>query len=455
MCLGRLPGTRQFAGAGEAAGAESKRLVEQGMKYGAHNYHPLPVVLERGEGIFMWDVEGKKYYDFLSAYSAVNQGHCHPKIVKALTEQVQTLALTSRAFHNNAYAPFTKFMSDFFGYDKVLAMNSGVEAGETAIKLARKWAYEVKGVASNQAKVVMAQDNFWGRTLSACSSSTDPDCYNNFGPFMPGFVTIPYDDLAALEEEIKDPNTAAFYIEPIQGEAGVKVPSASYHTEAKKLCEKYNVLFIGDEIQTGLGRTGKMLCLEHSGVKPDILVLGKALSGGLYPVSAVLCNDEVMLTIQPGQHGSTYGGNPVACSVAVAALSVIRDEKLVENAAKLGEVFRTELAKKLEPLTWVTDIRGKGLLNAIEVDHDKVPNGVTAWQLCLNMRDAGLLAKQTHENIIRFAPPLVITETELHEAIDIIVGEFNKVEGKSEERAEPHHRPESYSDGGSAAHVRA
>jgi ornithine--oxo-acid transaminase len=402
--------------------------MDMGLKFGAHNYHPLPVVLERGEGIFMWDVEGKKYYDFLSAYSAVNQGHCHPTIVKALTEQVSTLALTSRAFHNNAYAPFTKFMHDFFGYDKVLAMNSGVEAGETAIKLCRKWAYNVKKVPENQAKVIFAEDNFWGRSIAACSSSTDPDCYTGFGPFTPGFPIVPYDDLPALEEQLKDPTCAGFYVEPIQGEAGVKVPSQGYLTEAKRLCEKYNVLFIGDEIQTGLGRTGKMLALEHSDVRPDILVLGKALSGGLYPVSAVLCDDEVMLGIQPGQHGSTYGGNPVACKVAMAALSVLRDEKLVENSAALGEVFRGVLGEKLGGLNWVTDIRGKGLLNAIVVDHDKVPGGTTAWQICLLLRDSGLLAKQTHENIIRFAPPLVISDKELREALGIITDVFLAVD---------------------------
>jgi len=426
--LGRLPTSRTFAGAGEASGPQSKKLIDMGMAHGAHNYSPLPVVLQKGEGIFMWDVEGKKYYDFLSAYSAVNQGHCHPKIVKALTEQVSTLALTSRAFHNNAYAPFTKFITEFFGYDKVLAMNSGVEAGETAIKLARKWAYTVKKVPKNQAKVVFANDNFWGRTIAACSSSTDPDCYTDFGPFTPGFETVPYDDLAALEEQLKDPNCAAFYIEPIQGEAGVKVPSAGYLPGAKKLCEKYNVLFIGDEIQTGLGRTGKMLCLEHSGVRPDVLILGKALSGGLYPVSAVLADDAVMLTIQAGQHGSTYGGNPVACHVATAALNVLRDEKLVDNAAALGEVFRSDLTQRLGPLKWVTDVRGKGLLNAIELDHDAVPKGVTAWDICMRLRDAGLLAKQTHENIIRFAPPLVISEAQLREALDIIVNTFSDVE---------------------------
>lgn len=429
--MARISRPRHFAGAGEATGPESQKLIDMGLKYGAHNYHPLPVVLARGEGIFMWDVEGKKYYDFLSAYSAVNQGHCHPKIVKALQEQVSTLALTSRAFHNDAYAPFTKFMNEYFGYDKVLAMNSGVEAGETAIKLARKWGYEVKKIPANEAKVVFAKDNFWGRSIAACSSSSDPDCYTNFGPFTPGFPMVAYDDLAALEEQLKDPTVAAFYVEPIQGEAGVKVPSANYHTEAKKLCEKYNVLFIGDEIQTGLGRTGKKLALEHWGVRPDILVLGKALSGGLYPVSAVLCDDEVMLTIQAGQHGSTYGGNPVACKVAMAALSVLRDEKLVENSANLGEVFRSELKQHLGGLAWVTDVRGKGLLNAIEVDHDKVPGGTTAWEICMRLRDAGLLAKQTHENIIRFAPPLVISKSELNEALDIIKSVFLTVQKQS------------------------
>jgi len=426
----RMPLARSFAGAGGATGPESQRLIDMGEKFGCHNYHPLPVVLNKGEGIFMWDVEGKKYYDFLSAYSAVNQGHCHPKILKALTEQVSTLALTSRAFHNNVYAPFTEFMTSYFGYDKVLAMNSGVEAGEAAVKICRKWGYEVKGIPSNEAKIIFAKDNFWGRSISACSSSSDPDCYTNFGPFVPGFPMVPYDDLSALEELLKDPTVAGFYVEPIQGEAGVKVPSANYHSEAKKLCEKYNVLFIGDEIQTGLGRTGKLLALEHFGVKPDILVLGKALSGGMYPVSAVLCNDEIMNVIKPGQHGSTYGGNPVACRIAMEALSVIKEENLVENSARMGEIFRSELKEKLGGLDWVTDIRGKGLLNAIVVDHSKVPGDTTAWQICLNLRDNGLLAKQTHENIIRFAPPLVITETQLREALDIITGTFMDVERK-------------------------
>lgn len=399
-----------------------------GLRYGAHNYHPLPVVLNRGEGIFVWDVEGKQYYDFLSAYSAVNQGHCHPKIVNALMEQASKLTLTSRAFHNNVYAPFTKFMTEYFKYDKVLAMNSGVEAGETACKLTRKWAYEVKKVPANQAKIIFAEGNFWGRTISAISTSTDPDSYDGFGPYTPGFPTVPYSDLAALEEQLKDPTVAGFYIEPIQGEAGVKVPSADYLFGAKKLCEKYNVLFIADEIQTGLGRTGKMLCVEHAGIRPDVLILGKALSGGIYPVSAVLCDDPVMLTIKPGQHGSTYGGNPVACAVAMAALNVLRDEKLPENAARLGEIFRGTLQERFGSFPWITDIRGMGLLNAIQVDHDKVPNNVTAWDICCRLKEKGLLAKQTHENIIRFAPPLVIKEEQLHEALEIITDVFMAVE---------------------------
>mmetsp|Transcript_3980 Transcript_3980/g.6452 ORF Transcript_3980/g.6452 Transcript_3980/m.6452 type:complete len:459 (+) Transcript_3980:95-1471(+) len=423
--MGRItPSLRQFASIDDARGPESKKLIQMGLDHGAHNYHPLPVVLDKGEGIFVWDVEGNKYFDFLSAYSAVNQGHCHPKIVKELQEQTATLALTSRAFHNSVYPHFTKFMTDIFGYDKVLAMNSGVEAGETAIKLARKWAYNVKKVPMNEAKIVMAHGNFWGRTLAACSSSTDPECYTGFGPFTPGFNIVPYGDLGYLEYQLQDPTVAAFYIEPIQGEAGVKVPTSGFLSGAKAICEKYNVLFIGDEIQTGLGRTGKMLCLEHSKVRPDILVLGKALSGGLYPVSAVLCDDEIMLQIQPGQHGSTYGGNPVACRVAMAALNVLIEEKLSENAAAMGDIFRSELKTHLGQLKWIRDIRGKGLLNAIEVDHDVVPGGTTAWDICLKMRDNGLLAKQTHENIIRFAPPLVINEAQMREALKIIIDTF-------------------------------
>lgn len=410
----------------------SQELIDMGDKYGAHNYHPLPVVLAKGEGIFMWDVEGKRYYDFLSAYSAVNQGHCHPKIVKALTDQMGTLALTSRAFHNNVYGPFAKFITEFFGYDKVLPMNSGVEAGETACKLCRKWAYLVKKVPANQAKIVFAEGNFWGRTIAAISTSTDPDCYEGFGPYCPGFPTVPYNDLEALEAQFKDPTVAGFYVEPIQGEAGVKIPDAGYLSGAKKLCEKYNVLFIADEIQTGLGRTGKMLCTEHSNVRPDVLILGKALSGGLFPVSAVLCDDAIMMTIKPGEHGSTYGGNPIACQVAVAALTVLKDENLPENAEKLGHIFRNELKDRIGKLPWVVEIRGMGLLNAIVVDHATVPGGVKAWDICLRLRDRGLLAKQTHEYIIRFAPPLVINEAELREAIGIIADTFLLVDSSGE-----------------------
>lgn len=407
--------------------AGSEELIKLENAFGAHNYHALPVVLCRGEGVFMWDAEERRYFDFLSAYSAVNQGHCHPAIVAALNDQASTLTLTSRAYHNNILPHFTKFITEMFGFDRVLPMNTGVEGGETACKLARKWAYTVKNVPDNQAKIVFAQGNFWGRTLAAISSSTDEDSYGGFGPYMPGFLTVPYDDLAALEKVLQDPTVAAFYIEPIQGEAGVKIPHENYLPGAKALCEKYNVLFIADEIQTGLGRTGKMLCCDHSGVKPDVLVLGKALSGGVYPVSAVLCNDEVMLTIKPGQHGSTYGGNPVGCKVAMKALEVLQDERLPENAERLGKVFRSELQKRIGGMSWVTDIRGKGLLNAVEVDH-RIAHYVSGWDICILLRDQGLLAKQTHDNIIRFAPPLVITEAQLHEAIDIIVGVFKELD---------------------------
>jgi len=406
----------------------SHDLISMGSDHGAHNYHPLPVVLDRGEGIFMWDVEGKRYYDFLSAYSAINQGHCHPKIIKALQEQVTTLALTSRAFHNNVYPKFTQFMTELFGYEKVLPMNTGVEAGETACKLCRKWAYKVKGVPKNEAKIVFAEGNFWGRTIAAVSTSTDPDCYEGFGPFCPGFPIVPYNNLSALEEQLKDPTVAGFYVEPIQGEAGVNVPSEGYISGAKALCEKYNVLFIADEIQTGIARTGKMLCTQHSGIRPDILILGKALSGGVYPVSAVLCDNQVMLTINPGEHGSTYGGNPVACKVAMAALEVVVEEKLAENAARLGEIFRSHIKKELGHLPWIDEVRGMGLLNAIEVNHAKVPNKRTGWEICLRLRDKGLLAKQTHENIIRFAPPLVIKEAELQEGLRIITETFLEVD---------------------------
>lgn len=420
-----------FCPRGDEVHAEAPRnsadYIEMGWEYGAHNYHPLPVVLSKGKGVQVWDVEGKKYFDFLSAYSAVNQGHSHPKILSALTQQAGQLALTSRAFHNNIYAPFTKYITELFGYDKVLPMNSGVEGGETACKLCRKWAYTVKGVPENQAKIIFASGNFWGRTLAALSSSTDPDCYEGFGPFMPGFLTIPYDDIGALEEALKDPTVAGFYIEPIQGEAGVKVPDEKYLPTAHKLCRENNVLFIADEIQTGLGRTGQLLCCDHVGVRPDVLILGKALSGGMYPVSAVLTDNEVMLSIEPGQHGSTYGGNPVACRVAMAALQVLLDEKLSENATKMGELFRDEAHKRLGDLAWVTDIRGKGLLNAIEVD-ERMAEHLTAWEICIRLRDAGLLAKQTHNNIIRFAPPLVINEDQIMDSMDIIEEVFKKAD---------------------------
>jgi ornithine--oxo-acid transaminase len=396
-------------------------------QYGAHNYHPLPVVLEKGEGVFVWDVEGKRYFDFLSAYSAVNQGHCHPKIINTLIEQAQKLTLTSRAFHNNILGEYEKFITEFFGYDKVLPMNTGVEGGETAIKLARKWAYEVKGVAENKAKIVFAENNFWGRTLAAISSSTDPSSYKNFGPFMTGYEIVPYNDLAALENAIKDPNTAAFMVEPIQGEAGVVVPDNGYLKGVSDLCKKHNVLFIADEVQTGLARTGKMLACDHENVKPDILVLGKALSGGVLPVSAVLTRNEVMMTIKPGEHGSTYGGNPLACKVAIASLEVLRDEKLSENAEYLGNILREELSKLITETKIIETVRGKGLLNAIVI---KESGKVNAWDICLKFAEHGLLAKPTHGNIIRFAPPLVINETQLMDCVEIIksvVLEFDKL----------------------------
>jgi len=388
-------------------------------KYGAHNYHPLPVVLERGEGIYLWDTDGKKYFDFLSAYSAVNQGHCHPHIIKALTEQAKTLTLTSRAFYNNVLGEYEKFMTEFFGYDKVLPMNTGVEGGETAIKLCRKWAYTKKGIAKNQAKILFANGNFWGRTISAVSTSDDPDSYGDFGPFTPGFELIPYNDLAALEKALEDPNVAGFMVEPIQGEAGVVVPDEGYLKKASELCKSKNVLFIADEVQTGVARTGKLICCEHEGVKPDILVLGKALSGGVFPVSAVLANDEIMMCLKPGEHGSTFGGNPLGCKVAIAALEVVRDEKLSERAESMGKIFRERISKIDSPL--IESYRGKGLLNAVIItpfDYEGVKK--TAMDVCLKLRDNGLLAKPTHDHIIRFAPPLVITEEELHTACDII-----------------------------------
>lgn len=385
-------------------------------KFGAHNYHPLPVVLERGEGIYVWDVEGKKYFDFLSAYSAVNQGHCHPKIVKALTDQAQVLCLTSRAFYNNTLGEYEEFVTKYFGYDKVLPMNTGAEGDETALKLCRKWAYVKKGVPENMAKIIVCDGNFHGRTITIVSMSTDPDSFGGFGPFTPGFVKIPYNDIAALERELQDPNVAGFLVEPIQGEAGVFVPDEGYLKKAYELCKAKNVLFIADEVQTGIARTGKLLACQHEGVRPDILILGKALSGGVLPVSAVLADDDIMLCIKPGEHGSTFGGFPLACKVAIAALEVVKDEKLAENAEKLGKIFREELGKVKSDM--IELVRGKGLLNAVVI---KPKNGKEAWDVCMALRDNGLLAKPTHGHIIRFAPPLVINEQQLREAIDIIV----------------------------------
>tara|TARA_B100001248_G_scaffold262456_1_gene258553 strand:+ start:3724 stop:4935 length:1212 start_codon:yes stop_codon:yes gene_type:complete len=393
----------------------SKYYINLEHEYGAHNYHPLPVVLARGEGVFVWDVEGNKYYDFLSAYSAVNQGHSHPKIIQALKEQADILTLTSRAFHNNTLGEYEKYITEYFGYEKVLPMNTGVEGGETANKLARKWGYMKKGIPNNKARIIFAKGNFWGRTLAAISSSDDPLSYEGFGPYMPGYDLIPYDDLDALEKEFKDPNVAAFMVEPIQGEAGVIVPSEGYLSGVRKLCDKYNVLFIADEVQTGIARTGKLLATDYEDARPDILVLGKALSGGVFPVSAVLADNEIMMCIKPGEHGSTYGGNPLANKVAVAALEVIKHERLAENALILGNILRDELKKISSDM--ITTVRGKGLLNAIVI---KPKNGKDAWDVCLKLRDNGLLAKPTHGDIIRFAPPLIITEKQLHECISII-----------------------------------
>jgi ornithine--oxo-acid transaminase len=384
--------------------------------YNAHNYHPLPVVIEKGEGVFVWDVEGKKYFDCLSAYSAVNQGHCHPRIIHALTEQASKLTLTSRAFHNNLLGEYAEFMCQYFGYDKILPMNTGVEGGETAIKLCRKWAYEVKGVEKNQAKIIFAANNFWGRTLAAISSSTDPKSYNNFGPYMPGFEIIPYNDLQALEAALKDKNTAGFMVEPIQGEAGVVVPDEGYLHKAYALCRKNNVLFIADEVQTGIARTGRLLACDYEDVKPDILILGKALGGGVFPVSAVLSRHEVMDTLKPGEHGSTFGGNPLACAVAMESLKVVKDEKLAENAYNMGVIFRERLSAIDSPI--VETVRGKGLLNAVVIK--PYAENKTAYDICLDLKANGLLAKQTHDHIIRFAPPLVITEEQVHKCCDII-----------------------------------
>ena len=393
----------------------SQYAIELEEKYGAHNYHPIPVVLTRGEGVYVWDVEGNRYYDFLSAYSAVNQGHCHPRIVRAMIDQASRLTLTSRAFHNDVLGEYEAYMTKLFGYDKLLPMNTGVEGGETAIKLARRWGYDVKGIEKNKAKIIFVEGNFWGRTLSAISTSTDPSSYSGFGPFMPGFELIPYNDLPALEKALKDPHVAGFMLEPIQGEAGVIVPDDGYLKKAFDLCQANRVLFIADEVQTGIARTGKMLACDHEGVRPDILILGKALSGGVMPVSAVFADDEIMLTIKPGEHGSTYGGNPLACKVAMEAMQVVIDENLAENSRVLGEILREELRKIKSDR--VTAIRGKGLLNAIVITEK---DGVNAWDVCLKLKDHGLLAKPTHGDIIRFAPPLVINEDQLRECISII-----------------------------------
>jgi ornithine--oxo-acid transaminase len=396
----------------------SDKAIEIENEFGAHNYHPLPVVLNRGEGVHVWDLEGKKYYDFLSAYSAVNQGHCHPKIIKALVDQSSKLTLTSRAFHNDVLGQYEKFITSFFGYDKVLPMNTGVEGGETAVKLARKWGYEVKKIPKDAAKIVFVEGNFWGRTLGAISSSTDSSSTNGFGPFMPGYEIIPYNDIDALKASLSDPNVAAFMVEPIQGEAGVVVPSDDYLISAYNLCKEKNVLFIADEVQTGIGRTGKMLCCDHHGFKPDILILGKALSGGVFPVSAILSSNEIMLTIKPGEHGSTFGGNPLGCQVAIAALEVVRDEGLVKNAECLGGIFRDEINKYIKTSNIARIVRGKGLLNAIVINDSE--DSDTALNICKSMCSKGLLAKPTHGNIIRFAPPLIITEDQLLSALSII-----------------------------------
>ena len=397
--------------------------IDREEKYGAHNYHPLPVVLEKGEGIYVWDIEGEKYFDFLSAYSAVNQGHCHPRIINALTEQAKDLTLTSRAFYSSVLGEFEEYITKYFGFDKVLPMNTGAEADETALKLCRKWAYEKKGVPENQAKIIVCEGNFHGRTISIISMSTDPDSYKGFGPYTPGFVTVPYNDLDALAKELEDPNVAGFLVEPIQGEAGVFVPDEGYLKKAFELCKAKNVLFMADEVQTGIARTGKLLACDHEGVRPDVLILGKAISGGVFPVSAVLADDEVMLAIKPGEHGSTYGGNPLGCKVAIAALDVIKDEKLAENAERLGQIFRNELSSVKSDM--IELVRGKGLLNAVVI---KPKNGKTAWDVCVAMKENGLIAKPTHGNIIRFAPPLVINEEQLREALKVIKSTFAQFE---------------------------
>lgn len=405
------------------ASEKTNHFLQLEEEYGAHNYHPLPVVLEKGKGIHLWDVDGKKYMDFLSGYSAVNQGHCHPRIIKALQDQASQLTLTSRAFYNNLLGEYEKYITDFFGFDRVLPMNTGVEGGETAIKLARRWGYTHKGIPANQARIVFVEGNFWGRTMAAISSSTDPSSFEGFGPYMPGFDLVPYNNLIALEEALKNPLVAGFMFEPIQGEAGVVIPDEGYITGIRMLCSKYKVLMIADEIQTGLARTGKMLACDHENVKPDILILGKALSGGTMPVSAVLSSHEIMLTIKPGEHGSTYGGNPLACRVAMESLQVLKEEKLAENAERLGQIFRQALMKIQSPL--ISLIRGKGLLNAMVIQHEDQD---AAWKICMIMMDNGLLAKPTHGDKIRFAPPLVITEQEIEHAVNIIQKSLEKFE---------------------------
>ncbi len=395
--------------------SNAQQYLDLEEKYGAHNYHPLPVVLDRGEGVFLYDVDGKRYYDFLSGYSAVNQGHCHPTIIAALVEQAQKLTLTSRAFHSNLLGQYEKYITEYFGYDKVLPMNTGVEAVETAIKLSRKWAYEVKGIAAGKAKIIVCDGNFHGRTINVISFSSDPTATNNFGPFVSGYESIPHNDLPALEKALQDEHVAAFLFEPIQGEAGVVVPDAGYYTGVRNLCLEYNVLMVADEIQSGLARTGKMLACDHESIRPDILILGKALSGGVLPVSAVLCDDEIMTTIKPGEHGSTYGGNPLACAVAMTALQVLKDENMAANAEAMGSLLRTELEKLDSP--YVSVVRGMGLLNAIVIKH---PNPDAAWELCLLLKENGLLAKPTHGDKIRFAPPLVITKEQVMECVEII-----------------------------------
>ncbi|KYG71441.1 ornithine--oxo-acid transaminase [Roseivirga ehrenbergii] len=396
----------------------SKQAINLENKYGAHNYHPLPVVLAKGEGVYVWDVEGKKYFDFLSAYSAVNQGHCHPRIVQALKDQAETLTLTSRAFYNDVLGMYEKYMTEYFGFDKILPMNTGAEAVETAIKLCRKWAYERKGIPENEAKIIVCEDNFHGRTTTIISFSNDPVAKKNFGPYTKGFIKIPYNDIDALKAALAEENVGGFLVEPIQGEAGVYVPDSGYLTEADRLCKENNVLFIADEVQTGIARTGKLLACDHENVKPDVLILGKAVSGGVYPVSAVLANDPIMEVIQPGQHGSTFGGNPLAAKVAIAALEVIKDEKLAENAQRLGEIFRERMSAFIKTTDLITLVRGKGLLNAIVINDTE--DSSTAWDICMALKENGLLAKPTHGNIIRFAPPLVMTEEQLHECCDII-----------------------------------